>query len=125
MPEEHPIHIENLISTTEVTSPDYVFGDQKIPALSVSATRAPDGKTIHVSLVNTDPHQPLELKVALAGIAPTSATGRLLTAPSMQAHNTFAAPDAVKPVDLRGVTLARGTLELRVPAMAVVIVELR
>ena len=80
---------------------------------------------LKVLLVNTDPHQPLELKVALAGIAPTSATGRLLTAPSMQAHNTFAAPDAVTPVTLGGVTLAGGALELRVPAMAVVIVELR
>ena len=78
-----------------------------------------------MSLVNTDPRQMFALKVALAGTAPTSATGRVLTAQSMQAHNTFVAPDAVRPVALGGVTLAGGTLELRLPPMSVVIVELR
>jgi alpha-N-arabinofuranosidase len=119
------VHQGGTVLPVEVTSPDYVFGDRKIPALSASATRASDGRTIYVSLVNTDPRQMFALKVALAGIAPTSATGRVLTAQSMQAHNTFVAPDAVKPVALGGVTLAGGALELRVPAMSVVIVELR
>jgi alpha-N-arabinofuranosidase len=119
------VHQGGTVLPVEVTSPDYVFGDQKIPALSASATRAADGKTIHVSLVNTDPRQMFALKVALAGVAPTSATGRVLTAQSMQAPNTFAAPDVVKPVALGGVTLAAGALELRVPPMSVVIVELR
>jgi alpha-N-arabinofuranosidase len=119
------VHQGGTVLPVEVTSPDYVFGDRKIPALSASATRASDGRTIYVSLVNTDPRQRFALKVALAGIAPTSATGRVLTAQSMQAHNTFVAPDAVKPIALGGVTLAGGALELRVPAMSVVIVELR
>jgi len=119
------VHQGGTVLPVEMSSPDYVFGDRKIPALSASATRASDGKTIHVSLVNTDPRQKFALKVALAGTAPTSATGRVLTAQSMQAHNTFVAPDAVEPVALGGVTLAAGALELRVPAMAVVIVELR
>ena len=53
--------------------------------------------------------------MALAGTRADVGAGRVLTAPTMQAHNTFAAPDAVKPVALGGVTLAGGVLELRVP----------
>jgi alpha-N-arabinofuranosidase len=43
----------------------------------------------------------------------------------MQAHNTFAAPDAVKPVPFDGVTLAGSTLTLTLPAKSVAVVELR
>jgi alpha-N-arabinofuranosidase len=43
----------------------------------------------------------------------------------MNAHNTFAAPDAVKPVALDGVTLAGGVLGIRLPARSVVVVALR
>ena len=43
----------------------------------------------------------------------------------MQAHNTFAAPDAVKPVPFEGVTLAGGTLTLTLPAKSVAVIELR
>ncbi|MDO8837258.1 MAG: alpha-L-arabinofuranosidase C-terminal domain-containing protein, partial [Vicinamibacterales bacterium] len=39
----------------ELQSPDYVFGTDRIPALSASATRASDGTTVHLSLVNTHP----------------------------------------------------------------------
>ena len=49
----------------------------------------------------------------------------MLTAPAMQAHNTFAAPDVVKPVAFEGVKLAGGTLTLTLPAKSVVIVELK
>jgi alpha-N-arabinofuranosidase len=63
--------------------------------------------------------------VALAGLGPASAAGRVLTAPTMQAHNTFAAPDAVKPAVLDGVRLAGGTLTLTLPAISAAVVELR
>jgi alpha-N-arabinofuranosidase len=65
------------------------------------------------------------LTVTIAGAAPASASGRLLTAPAMQAHNTFAAPDAVKPVPLEGVRLSGGTLTLTLPAKSVAVIELR
>jgi alpha-N-arabinofuranosidase len=43
----------------------------------------------------------------------------------MQAHNTFAAPDTVKPVPFEGLNLAAGTLRLTLPAKSVVVIELR
>jgi alpha-N-arabinofuranosidase len=61
-------HQGGTVLPVDLTSPDYVFGDERMPALSASATRAADGKTVLLSLVNTNPHQPIALKVALAGI---------------------------------------------------------
>jgi alpha-L-arabinofuranosidase len=119
------VHQGGTFLPVELTSPDYAFGGQRIPALSASATRAPDGKTVHLSLVNTNPNQGIALTVTLAGFAPAAATGRVLTAPTMQAHNTFAAPDAVRPVPFDGVTLKAGALEIRLPAKSIAVVEMR
>jgi len=119
------VHQGGTFLPVDVASPDYVFGDQRIPAVSASATRAADGKTVHLSLVNSNPGQAITLKVGISGPAPTSATGRLLTAPTMQAHNTFDAPDAVRPVAFTALTLAAGVLEVKLPAKSVAIIELR
>jgi alpha-N-arabinofuranosidase len=119
------VHQGGTFLPVELQSPDYVLGEQEIPMVSASATRTPDGAAVHLSLVNTNPHQPVTLTVKLAGVAPKAATGRVLTAVAMNAHNTFAAPDAVRPTALDGVTLAGGVLAIRLPAMSVVVVELR
>ena len=65
------------------------------------------------------------LGMTLAGLTPSSAAGRLLTAPTMQAHNTFAAPDTVRPVPFDGVKLAGAALTVTLPARSVAVIELR
>ena len=119
------VHQGGTSLPVELQSPDYVFGDQKIPAISVSATRTADGKTVHLSLANAHPRDVIVLTVSLAGFAPATATGRVLTAAAMNAHNTFAAPDAVKPASFGGATLVAGALEIRLPAKSVVVLELK
>jgi alpha-L-arabinofuranosidase len=109
----------------ELTAPDYTFGGTTIPSVSASATRAADGRTVHLSLVNTNPSAGVTVKVAVSGMAPASASGRVLTAPTLQAHNTFAAPDAVAPAVFTGLTLAGGSLDVRLPARSVVMIELK
>jgi alpha-N-arabinofuranosidase len=119
------VHQGGVSLPVELQSPDYAFGDQKIPAISASATRAADRHTVHLSLANTNPRQPATITVTLAGVTPTFSAGRVLTAPTMQSHNSFAAPDAVKPVTLEGVRLSGGTLMVTLPAKSVAVVELR
>jgi alpha-N-arabinofuranosidase len=65
------------------------------------------------------------LFVKLAGLSPKSVAGRVLTAPAMNAHNTFAAPDAVKPVPFDGASIKGDSLEVKLPAKSVVILTLR
>jgi alpha-N-arabinofuranosidase len=119
------VHQGGTFLPVELTSPAYSFGGQTIPAVSASATRAADGKTTHLSFVNADPNQPITLTVRLAGGSFKAASSRTLTAAAMQAHNTFAAPDTVKPVTSTGVTLNGETLNVNLPAKSVMVVELR
>ena len=53
-----------------------------------------------------------------------SVSGRVLTAPTMQADNTFEQPNAVKPVDFTGARLSGELLTLDLPSKSVVAVEL-
>jgi alpha-N-arabinofuranosidase len=119
------VHQGGTFLPVDLQAPDYTFGAERIPAVSASATRSADGKTVHLSLANTTPGRALPITVTLSGLTPTAAAGRLLTASTMQAHNTFAAPDAVKPVPFDGVTLSGNTLTLTLPAKSVAVVELR
>jgi len=41
----------------------YVFGQEKIPMVSASATRAADGSAVHLSLANTSPAQAVTLSL--------------------------------------------------------------
>jgi alpha-N-arabinofuranosidase len=50
--------------------------------------------------------------------------GEILTAPAMDAHNTFDAPRAVHPTSFNGAGIANGTLSLTLPAKSVVVLRL-
>ena len=121
--EMYKVHQGATTLKLELTSPDYVFGSEKLPAVSASASRDAAGK-IHLSLVNTNPNAAVTVDCALAGTNAKTATGRILTAPAMNAHNTFAAPDTVKPQPFTGATLAAGKLTVTLPAMSVVVLAL-
>jgi len=118
------VHQGGTVLPVELQSPDYALGSDKIPMLSASATRAAGGSAVHLSLTNSNPSQAATLTVKLAGFAPKSVAGRVLTAPAMTAHNTFAAPNAVQPAAFAGATLRGETLEVRLPAKSVVVLAL-
>ena len=117
------VHQDATLLPVELQAPDYKFGDESIPAVSASASRAKDGK-VHLSLVNADPHQAVAITATLAGLAAKSVTGRILTADAMNARNTFDAPTAVHPVAFTGASFAGATLTIALPAMSVVVLEL-
>ena len=108
----------------DLKSPDYAVGEGKIPAVSASASRDAAGK-VHLSLANTNPNASVSVTCTLAGVAAKSVSGTVLTAAAMNAHNTFAAPEAVKPAAFTGAKLAGESLSVTLPAKSVVVLELR
>jgi alpha-N-arabinofuranosidase len=119
------VHQGGTFLPVELQSPDYAFGPEKIPMVSASATRAADGSAVHLSLANTSPAQALTVSVKLAGLAPKTVAGRVLTAPAINAPNTFAAPNAVQPAAFEGATVKGDTLEVKLPARSVVVLALK
>lgn len=117
------VHQGATFLPVELTTPDYAFGEEKIPAVSASASRSKDGK-VHLSLANTNPHTAITVTAKLSGHTASNVTGRILTAPAVNAHNTFENPNAVQPAAFTGAQLSNDTLTVTLPAKSVVILAL-
>ncbi|MEZ5275343.1 MAG: alpha-N-arabinofuranosidase [Opitutaceae bacterium] len=123
--EMYKVHQDATHLPVELQTPDYGYGDDSIPAVSASASRDASGVT-HLSLVNTDPAKTITIACRINGLKPTSVTGRILTADSINTHNTFENPDAIRPEIFDGATIdTTGThLTVTLPAKSVVLLEL-
>ncbi|MBT2532459.1 alpha-N-arabinofuranosidase [Arthrobacter sp. ISL-48] len=93
-----------------------------IPLLSASASAKDD--TALVSLSNLDAEQPATLLLDLRGRAVAGWTAQLLSAPSLNTHNTAGDPVAVQPVDFTAVKDHPSGLELELPPHSYVTVSL-
>ena len=102
-------------------NPDYSVGNVKVPEISASAARGTDGK-LYVALVNTNPNKGSEVSLNIPGQTVKAVKGRVLTSNAMDTHNTFAAPQAIKPAAFSATAGADGKLTVKVPAKAVIVV---
>lgn len=104
-----------------VQTPDYVSGEIRLKAIDVTAARGTDGK-LHVALTNVDPNQAAE--VTLPGLTRGAVSGQIITAAKMDARNTFADPDAVRPVAFNGAKWKDGKLVVPMPAKSLVVLTI-
>lgn len=107
-----------------VTAPEYKLGDKAVPGVTASAARGADG-VVYVALVNLNPNQPVNISTALQGLTAKSVSGEVLTAPAMNAHNTFDKPNAIRPTAFNGAKLSGGALTVSLPAKSVVVLALK
>jgi alpha-N-arabinofuranosidase len=103
---------------------DYVRGEEKIPALSASASRD-QSATVHITLCNLDPSRESRLACELRGADPVEVSARVLAADALNAHNTFQRPDRVKPAPLESASLREGRIEILIPPASVVLLTVR
>jgi alpha-L-arabinofuranosidase len=119
----YKVHQDATFLPVSLLTPDYKLGDQTIPMIDATASRDASGKT-HLSLVNVDPNVAVTVSCELRGLKPGSVSGRILTAPEMNSHNTFDAPNTVAPKPFTGASLLNGRLNVIMPAKSVVTLEL-
>ncbi len=115
---------DGTVLPIDVTSRWYNKNEWTLRAISASAVRGTDG-VVHVALTNVDPARPTSVTVKLDGVSGAGVTGRILTAAAIDAHNSFDAPDVVKPAAFTGATLANGTLVVAMPAKSIVMLDIR
>ncbi|MDW5330256.1 alpha-N-arabinofuranosidase [Plantactinospora sp. KLBMP9567] len=97
-------------------------GDRPFPTISASATVKDDAAL--VSLSNLHAQDATTLVLDLRGRDVTGHTARILTAPSLESHNTPTAPTAVAPTTHDGVRPHPRGLQVNLPAHAYVTVSL-
>jgi alpha-N-arabinofuranosidase len=121
-------HQDATMLPVELSSPQYVFGDVSIPALTASASHNDKG-VIHLSLTNADPRQAISTACQLEGLDPEhgkkwKVSGELLTANRMNAFNDFGKEPEVHPVEMTGLQIVDGVLSLNLPAKSVVVLRI-
>jgi alpha-N-arabinofuranosidase len=121
--EMYKVHHDATRLALELESPDYKYNGRKMPALSASASRDKEGN-VHVSIVNVHAREAVRFECQLPGIVASKVEGRILTDDKLDAHNTFAEPDRIKPAAFDGATLGGGTLQAEIPPRSVVVLKL-
>jgi alpha-N-arabinofuranosidase len=122
--EMYSVHQDATLLPVELTCEDYAVRQERIPRVHVSASRNAGG-TIHVSLCNLHPTEEVTVQLSLRGASAQSATPRVLTADTVQAHNTFDRPDVVSPKLMPAATLVDGTGQVNLPAKSVMVLAVQ
>jgi alpha-N-arabinofuranosidase len=119
----YQVHQGATLLPVDVTTDNTTLGSESLPAVSASASRDAQG-IVHVSLVNLDPEVSATVEARIDGQKFTSVSGRVLTGPAMDTHNTFAVPDRVQPAAFTGASLQGPVLRVALPPRSVVVLAL-
>lgn len=113
-----------LLDTTITHGVAYTLNDESLPQLSVSASRNGAG-VIHISLCNLDSRAAADVTLTLTGVDSIGGvSGRIITADTMQAHNTFAQPEVVTATTLQTLSHDGQQVKVQLPPMAVAVVAI-
>jgi alpha-N-arabinofuranosidase len=119
----YKVHQDAMMIPVKVSSSDYVYKGDKLPAVNCSASIDSSGK-MHISLCNIDPDKTEDVELSLESLKTNKISGTILTAEKMNAHNTFDNPDEVKPSAFSDFNLAGNNLKVNMPPMSVVVLEI-
>jgi alpha-N-arabinofuranosidase len=122
--EMYNVHQDAKLVPLTIRCNDYVFGNEKLPAISASASKDSMG-AMHISLVNIDSKTMQEVNITLEGGNYKTVGGRILTSAKLQDHNTFEQPAKLKPAPFQGAVLKGKTLSVKMPPFSVVVLELK
>ena len=121
--EMYKVHQDALLVPIQIISNDFVMGNNHIPAVSASASKDQSGK-LHISLTNIDNTKSQEVEIDLKGFKAKQVTGRILTSPKVQDHNTFDNPANVVPKTFKDAVISASTLKVSMPPNSVIVLEL-
>ena len=122
--EIYNVHQDATMLPMKLISNDYVLGTEKLPAVSVSASKDKNG-VIHISLANIDAAKAQDISLNLNGVKYTSVTGKIITSKKLQDYNSFDEPGKIKPSDFNGAKNSGNGLQVKLPPFSVVVLALK
>jgi alpha-N-arabinofuranosidase len=120
----YKVHQDATLLPIRLVSPDYVSGNDYIPAVNASASKDSTG-AIHISLVNIDPLKTITIRTTFEGSSWKNVTGKVLTSDKFNDVNTFENPDKVKVAAFSGAKKDKDELVVTLPPKSVVVLELK
>ena len=107
----------------EITSEKYKHDNDSVDAVSASCAITKDNIII-LSLVNVNATKDIAVNCILNGIKPTNIAGEILTAETINAHNTFEEPNTVQIDKFSDVSVkAGGAISVQLPSKSIVVLK--
>ncbi|OIB02838.1 alpha-N-arabinofuranosidase [Paenibacillus sp. LC231] len=121
----YKVHQDAERLATNYSGADYEMDGEKIPQVSVTASKDQAGK-IHVSLCNVSHAEQSDVTIQLRGLsgAVSKIVGRQLASDSLDAHNTFESPETLKPADFHAFEQEGDVLRAKLAPMSVTVLEI-
>lgn len=121
----YKVHQDATRLQTSFQSDSYEMDGKSVNQVSTSASVDAEGR-IHVNLCNLDHAGSADVEIDVRGLTGSgiSVTGTTLTAGSIDAHNTFAQPDNVKPQPFTSFELTGSVIRAKLAPMSVTVLEL-
>lgn len=120
----YKVHQDAVFLPFKLVSEDYTLGKKKIPAISATASKDSAG-VIHLSLVNVNPNKNISVRCALKGVEAKNISGKILTSPNMQDHNTFEQPNNVTIKEFSGFRIVNNELIIDMPSKSIVALDVK
>lgn len=92
---------------------------RQCPYVDATASRDAKGAT-HITLTNVSLDETATVTIDLTGNTQSDINGEILTADTIQAHNTFDRPDEVKPVEFKDFKVKNGKIIVNMPAKSII-----
>jgi alpha-L-arabinofuranosidase len=117
-------HKEATLINHHLVTEEVSFGKEKMKSLHVSTSKSDDG-TVNISIANIHPDRKIDLDVELRGLNASNASAEIVTAPSINSHNTFDNKDVVKKAPFKDFKLNKSSLKVEVPANSVLMIRVK
>ena len=121
----YKVHQDATLLPMAVNTGEYGFGRRKLPNITSTASVDKNG-VVHITLVNIDPKNDIELTCDVRGAKVSKMTdGQIITGKEVSSHNTFDNPYEVQLENFKNAKFKNGTLTVKLPAKSLVTVELK
>ncbi|MFY0624872.1 MAG: alpha-N-arabinofuranosidase [Reichenbachiella sp.] len=118
------VHQDATLLPMELTTPDYEFEGEKLPAVSGSASVDKSG-AIHVSLTNIDTKKAQTVELSLNNTDNKKVTGAILKSSSIEDFNSFDKPKTIEPEAFKGFKKKGDKWIVEMPPFSVVVLEVK
>ncbi len=116
----YKVHQDAELLSVDTQIGTYEYNGETLPQVSVTASKDGNGN-IHVSFCNIDHVNGNSFELDLRGLSNAAkVSGAIIKADVMNAHNSFEAPETVKPVAFEDVEVNGSVLSVSIPPMSVV-----
>ncbi|MHA2180193.1 MAG: alpha-N-arabinofuranosidase [Promethearchaeota archaeon] len=124
----YKVHQENSLLPMRIKSEEHTHGTITIAAIHGSTSIDSDNQ-LYVSLCNTNPSDSIEIEIEFSDfvLENREIKAKILTSEEMDAHNTFDAPETIKPVEFpkKHLSIKGTTLSFKMPSKAVLIIKIK